>query len=37
MLLRGGDAVDRFAVALDALPTDAETWEQLSRSTGFTP
>ena len=35
MLLLGNDASDAFRAALDALREDADTWEQLSRSTDF--
>lgn len=35
MLLLGNDASDGFRAALDALRTEADTWETLSRSTDF--
>lgn len=35
MLLLGNDASDGFRAALDALHTEADTWETLSRSTDF--
>jgi NAD(P)-dependent dehydrogenase (short-subunit alcohol dehydrogenase family) len=35
MLLLGNDASDGFRAALDALRTEVDTWEELSRSTDF--
>jgi NAD(P)-dependent dehydrogenase (short-subunit alcohol dehydrogenase family) len=35
LLLLGNDASDAFRAALDALRTEADEWEQLSRSTDF--
>ncbi|HEY5978283.1 MAG TPA: oxidoreductase [Microlunatus sp.] len=35
MLLLGNDASDGFRAALDALRSEVDTWESLSRSTGF--
>ena len=35
MLVLGNDASDRFRASLDALRTEVDTWEELSRSTDF--
>jgi hypothetical protein len=35
MLLLGNDASDGFRAALDALRTEVDVWETLSRSTDY--
>ena len=35
MLLLGNDASDGFRTALDALHSDIDTWDSVSRSTDF--
>ena len=35
MLVLGNDASDRFRASLDALRTEVDAWEELSRSTDF--
>ena len=35
LLMLGSDAVTNVRVALDALSSDVDTWEQLSRTTDY--